>query len=64
MNVDTHINADNGDVVGLWVSADWNNLMWLFFYFPNGRYIDCLSLTYATSKGKMLKLHYKYKRDI
>jgi hypothetical protein len=21
-------------------------------------------LTYATSKGKMLKLHYKYKRDI
>jgi hypothetical protein len=22
-----------------------------FFYFPNGRYIDCLSLTYATSKN-------------
>ena len=31
-------------------------------YFPNGRYIDCLSLTYATIKGKMLKLHSKYKR--
>jgi hypothetical protein len=30
------------------------------FLFPNGRYVDCLSLTYATSKGKMLKLHYKY----
>ena len=30
------------------------------FYFPNGRYIDCLSLTYATNKGKMIKLHYKY----
>jgi len=32
-----------------------------FLCFPNGRYIDCLSLTYATNKGKMLKLHYKYK---
>jgi hypothetical protein len=36
--------------------------MWLFFYFPNGRYIDCLSSTYETDKGKTLKLHYKYKR--
>jgi len=26
----------------------------------NGRYTDCLSLTYATNKGKMLKLRYKY----
>ena len=34
-----------------------------FFYFPKGKYIDCLSLTYATNKGKMLKLHYKYKRE-
>ena len=24
------------------------------------RYIDCLSLTYAINKGKMLKLHDKY----
>jgi len=26
------------------------------FYFPNGRYIDCLSFTYATNKGKILKI--------
>jgi len=32
------------------------------FYFSNGRYIDCLSLTYATNKGKMLKLYYEFKR--
>jgi hypothetical protein len=32
------------------------------FYVPNTKYIDCLSLTYATNKGKMLKLHHKYKR--
>jgi hypothetical protein len=31
-------------------------------YFLKGRYSVCLSLTYATSKGKMLKLHCKYKR--
>jgi len=31
-----------------------------YLLFPNGRYTDCLSLTYATNKGKMLKLHYKY----
>jgi len=30
------------------------------FYFPNGRYIDCLSLTYATNKSKTLKLQYRY----
>ena len=36
-------------------------ILFIFFYFPNGRFIDCLSLTYATNKGKMLKLHYKYK---
>ena len=36
--------------------------MVFFFYFPNGGYIDHLSLTYETNKGKMLKLHYKYKR--
>ena len=34
----------------------------IFFYFPNGRYIDCLSLTHATNKRKMLKLHHKYER--
>jgi len=28
----------------------------IFFYFPNGRYIDCLSLTYATNKGKSVKI--------
>jgi len=28
--------------------------------FHNGRYIDCLSLTYATNKSKMLKLQYRY----
>jgi len=32
----------------------------LNIYFPNGRYIDYLSLTYATNKNKILKLHYKY----
>ena len=31
------------------------------FYFPNGRYIDYLSLTYATDKNKILKLHYTRK---
>ena len=30
------------------------------FHFPNGRYIDCLSLTYATNKSKTLKLQYRY----
>ena len=39
-------------------------MIYLLFYFPNGRYIDCLSLNFATSKGKMLKLHNKYKRNI
>jgi hypothetical protein len=28
--------------------------------FPNGRYIDCFSLTYATNNGEILKLYYKY----
>jgi len=32
----------------------------LFIYFPNGRYIDCLSLTYVTNKSKMLELQYRY----
>jgi len=32
------------------------------FYFPNARYTYCLSLTYAINKGKMLKLHCKYRR--
>jgi len=31
-----------------------------YFYFPNGRYIDYLSLTQATNKTKILKVHYKY----
>ena len=30
-----------------------------FFLISNVRYTDCLSLTYATSKSKKLKLHYK-----
>jgi hypothetical protein len=30
------------------------------FFISNDRYIDCLSLTYATNKSKKLKLHYKY----
>jgi len=34
----------------------------LILLFPNGRYIDCLSLTYATNKGKMLKLYYNTKK--
>ena len=33
---------------------------WKILLFPNGRYNECLYLTYATSKGKMLKLHRKY----
>jgi len=32
----------------------------MFVYFPNDRYIDYLSLTYATNKNKVLQLHYKY----
>ena len=34
---------------------------WLLrnFFFPNGRYIDCSSLTYATNKSKTLKLQYR-----
>ena len=35
-------------------------LVSVFIYFPNGRYIDYLSLTYATNKNDTLKLHYKY----
>ena len=31
-----------------------------FFFFPNGRYIDCSSLTYATNKSKTLKFQYRY----
>jgi len=30
------------------------------FFISNGRYTDCLSLTYATNECKKLKLHYKY----
>ena len=33
---------------------------YFFFYFPNGRYIDRSSLTYATNKSKTLKLQYRY----
>ena len=34
---------------------------WFFFiYFPTGRYTDYVSLTYATNKNKILKLHYKH----
>jgi len=33
-----------------------------FIYFPNGRYIDYLPLTYSTIKNKTLKLHYKYSK--
>jgi len=29
-------------------------------YFHSGRYIDYLSLPYATNKNKILKLHYKH----
>ena len=32
----------------------------VWFYFPNGRYIDCLSLPCATNKSKTLKLQYRY----
>ena len=32
----------------------------IYFYFPNGRHIDCSSLTYATHKSKTLKLQYRY----
>ena len=32
----------------------------ILFFIPNGRYVDCLSLTYATNKSKKLKSHYKY----
>jgi hypothetical protein len=30
------------------------------YLFPNGRYIDCLLQIYATNKGEILKLRYKY----
>ena len=30
------------------------------FFISNGRYIDCLSLTFATNKSKKLKLHNKH----
>jgi len=34
-------------------------------YFPNGRYIDYLSLTYMINNNKILKFHYKYhKHDV
>ena len=32
----------------------------MFIYFPNGRYIEYLPLTYATNENKILQLHYKY----
>jgi len=31
-----------------------------FIYFPNGRYIEYLSLTYETNTNKVLDLHYKH----
>jgi len=31
-----------------------------FTYFPNGRYIDYLSLTNTTNKNKILKVNYKF----
>ena len=34
--------------------------IFFFFYFPNDRYIECLSLTYATNKYKTLKSQYGY----
>ena len=33
-------------------------LVFYFIYFTNGRYIECLSLTYATSKSKTYKKNY------
>ena len=39
--------------------------MLIFFYFPNGRYTECLSLTCATNKSKpkkRKKLHFKNKK--
>ena len=35
-----------------------------FIYFTNGRYIDCLSLTYTTNQSKTLKLQCRYKKNI
>jgi len=29
-----------------------NTTVFVLFYFTNGRYIECLSLTYATDKSK------------
>jgi len=38
------------------ISDEWhavvNMAMNIFIYFTNGRYIECLSLTYATDKSK------------
>jgi len=34
--------------------------VFIIILFPNGRYIYCLTLTYATNKGEILKLRYKY----
>jgi hypothetical protein len=46
-----------------WDAASHKNLCCnKYLYFPNGMYTDCLLLIYVTNKGKMLNLHYKYKR--
>jgi len=40
--------------------CDVRDILFIYlFYFPNGSYIDPLSLTYATNKGKTLKLQYR-----
>jgi hypothetical protein len=33
---------------------------YFIYYFTNGRYVDYLSLTYATNKNRILKLRYRY----
>ena len=39
--------------------STWRVLAWIrqkFFFISNGRYIDYLSLTYATNKSRILKV--------
>ena len=53
-NTDNEL-AEDGVIAPKYVGA-----ILMFFFFPNGRYIDCSSLTYETKKSKTLKLQYRY----
>ena len=42
------------------LAVNYTELTIFYIYFPYGRDIDYLSLTYATNRNKILKLHYKW----